>query len=261
MNDQNIILYEVKGKISIITLNRPPIHAFNLELMKNLNEKLEEADNDDKTTCVLLKSTGTRIFSAGLDLNVPVDADPDYLDKLVEYFKRNNQKMLLMKKPIIVQVQGSAIGYGILMILASDLRIFADRPIKEMFFRLPEIALKMYPKAGATILPLLTFGLSYTKQILLTADKFGLEELKNLNIPTRVVPLDELETETLKFAKILSRRMFSFPSLIKTSLNIMNNKFIERWFNLEDECGKIAYEKNSQKQLGDIINNIYKRYS
>ena len=85
MSTQDLCLYEVKGKVSVITLNRPPVHAFSLDLMKALNARLEEADKDENTTVVLLKSSGTKVFSAGIDIKVSSDASPDYFDEVGIY--------------------------------------------------------------------------------------------------------------------------------------------------------------------------------
>lgn len=260
MSNQDLCLYEVKGKISIITLNRPPVHAFNLDLMKALNARLKEADKDEKTTVVLLRSSGTKVFSAGIDIKVSPDANTKYFEDVRVVGRENNQKILTMRKPVVGQIQGTAIRYGMELVMACDLRIFADRPFEEMFFRMPEIDLVIYPQTGATILPLLAFGLTYAKNILFTADNFGLEELKKLNFPTMIFPLSELESETKKFTRTLSKRLDSFLFLMKSTLNIMNSKFIERWFDLEEECGAIAYKKKSQKELEVFIDDLYKKY-
>jgi len=261
MSNEDIILYDVKGRIGTITLNRPPVHAFNLELMKGLHEKLDVANKDDRVKCILLKSSGTRVFSAGIDIKSKnPEEDVEYFNEMKKYGRLNNQTMLLMKKPVVVQVQGTAIGYGMELVMASDLRIFADRPKEEMFFRMPEIALSIYPQTGATILPLLMFGLTHAKKVLFTSDDFYLEDLKRLDIPTRVFPLDKLEVETQKFMRTFSKRMESFMFLIKSSLTIMNNKLIERWFDLEDECGKAAYQKKSMQDWEDFIKKLYENY-
>ncbi|MHA1148239.1 MAG: enoyl-CoA hydratase/isomerase family protein [Promethearchaeota archaeon] len=261
MSTEDILLYEVKGKVAYITLNRPDMaHAFNWDLMVALWDALVKADNDDKVKIILLKSKGERVFSSGIDIKATTPDDIAYLAKMREIGRRITQYMLLMKKIIVVQVQGTAIGYGMELIMASDLKIFADKPIEEMFFRMPEIAIAIFPQTGATILPLLSFGLNYAKKILLTADKFGLEELKNLNFPTRVYPPAQLSSEVKKFLRTFSKRDYSFSFLIKSSLTIMNNKMIERWFDLEDECGKIAYEKKSMKELDEYIKVLYNRY-
>lgn len=260
MSDEDICLYEVKGKLAIITLNRPPVHAFNLDLMKSLNEKLNQAENDDNVTCILLKSSGTRVFSAGIDIKASKETTLEYHSQVRKYGRDNTEKIITMKKPVVCQIQGSAIGYGMMLLMACDLRIFAERPMEEMFFRFPEIDLGIYPQTGATILPLYAFGLSYAKQLLLTADNIGLEQLKNMNLATRIFPLNALESETLKFSKTLSKRLIPFLFLIKSTLHIMYNKNISRWFDLEDECGKIAYQKKSVKELDDLIKDLYTRY-
>ena len=178
MSEENIILYEVKNKYATITLNRPYIsNSFNVDLMKELYNKLIEADKDESVKCILLKSTGNRSFSTGIDLKSADPEDVKYMEDLKKNGRKITQMMMLMKKPIVCQVQGTAIGFGMELIMASDLRIFADRPIEEMFFRMPEIAISIYPQTGATLLPLLAFGLTYAKNLLLTSDRIGLEAI------------------------------------------------------------------------------------
>lgn len=261
MSEEEIILYKKRRSIAIITLNRPKMaHAFNWNLMKGLYDALIKAHNNGSIKCILLKSTGENAFSSGIDIRAASADDTEYLMKMRDLGRKVTETMLLMKKPIVVQVQGTAIGFGFEIVMASDLRIFADRPRDEMFFRMPEIAIGIYPQTGATILPLLAFGLSYAKNLLLTSDKIGLEKLKNLNFPTRVFPLDRLEIETKKFMRTFSKRKESFMHLIKSSLTIMNNKTIERWYDLEDKCGELAYESYSQRELDEIIKDLYDKY-
>ena len=224
-----------------------------------MHDRLEEAENEDKAKCLLIKSTGNKIFSAGFDTKVKPGETPDDMKEIFKYTKLNTQKMLLMKKPIIIQVQGTAIGYGMMLIMASDLRIFADRPFPEMFFRMPEIALSMFPRALATFMSLRSFGLSFAKNILLTSDKFGLEQLKNLNFPTRVFPPDELESKTEEFVKEFVKYKDSLMFLIKSSLTLMHDKYIEAWVELEEECNSAIMEKRSLKEWDEFIGPILSR--
>ncbi len=261
MSSENKLLYEVKDNVATIAINRPEkAHAFNVELLKALYDKLIEADKDEAVKCILIKSIGNeKIFSAGYDLTIVKDADK--MTKIIEFGRKINEKMLLMKKPIVTQVHGTAVGFGFLLIMGSDLRIFADKPIEKMFFRLPEIAISAYAQTGATLLPLLAFGLSYAKNLLFTSDRIGLEDLKNINFPTRIFPPDKLELETRKFLKILTKHLTTFLFLIKSSITLMNKQLIEKWFDLEDTCGKIAYEKKTHAELEAYIRDLYKKYS
>ncbi|MFW9942389.1 MAG: enoyl-CoA hydratase/isomerase family protein [Candidatus Thorarchaeota archaeon] len=263
MNNQELILYEVKGRIATITINRPnKANSCNITMLKMIYENLIKADQDEKVKCILIKSTGQRFFSAGYDLK-EIQGSPENVGKITEWGRKVNETIVLIKKPVITQVQGIAIGFGVLVILASDLRIFADRPKDELYLRLPEIAISAFPQTGATLLPLLAFGFNYAKNLLYTTDKVGIEELININFPTRIFPPDQLEAETLSFVKQLSKYQTEFLFFIKSMLTIMNKAYIKSCFDLEDECAKIAYstEKKSMKELDDFIKVMYKNFS
>ncbi|MCK4381913.1 MAG: enoyl-CoA hydratase/isomerase family protein [Candidatus Lokiarchaeota archaeon] len=260
MSNQKLILFEVKDRIATITINRPEkAHAFNISMLQMMHSRLLQADEDELAKCILIKSTGQRFFSAGYDLK-EIQGDPEKISKITEWGRKVNETMLLIKKPIITQVKGIAVGFGVLMILASDLRIFAERPKEELYLRLPEIAISAFPQTGATLLPLLSFGLTFAKNMLFTADKAGLEELKNVNFPTRIFPLDSIDLETRKFLKILTKHQTEFLFFIKSMLTIMNKAYIKSCFDLEDECGKLAFKKKSMKELDDFIKDLYKKY-
>ncbi|MFX0030913.1 MAG: enoyl-CoA hydratase/isomerase family protein [Candidatus Hermodarchaeota archaeon] len=262
MTDQDLILYDVKGRIATITINRPDkANSCNIAMLQSIHKGLIDADKDEKVKCILIKSAGERFFSAGYDLK-EIQGARENAAKIQEWGRKVNQTMLLMKKPIIVQVQGIAVGFGVMFMLAADLRIFADRPEEELYLRLPEIEIGAFPQTGATLIPLLTFGLSYAKTLLFTTDKVGIEDLKNLNLATRIFPLNQLETETLSFVKRLSRYQTEFLFFIKSMLTIMNKGFIKSCFDLEDECGAVAYatEKKSMKELDEFIQELYKKY-
>ncbi|MFX0047079.1 MAG: enoyl-CoA hydratase/isomerase family protein [Candidatus Hermodarchaeota archaeon] len=260
MSDQELILYEVKGRIATITIDRPEkAHAFSINMLQMMYNRLLEADEDELVKCILIKSTEQRFFSAGYDLK-EIQGAPEKISEITEWGRKVNETMLLLKKPIITQVQGIAVGFGVLMILASDLRVFADRPKEELYLRLPEIAISAFPQTGATLLPLLGFGLNYAKNMLFTADKAGLEELKNINFPTRIFPLDSIDLETRKFLKILTKHQTEFLFFIKSMLTIMNKAYIKSCFDLEDECGKLAFAKKSMTELDDFIKDLHKKY-
>ena len=262
MNNQDLILYDLRGHIAKITINRPEkAHSFNGDMLKSLHTKLIEADNDEQVRCILIKSTGQKFFSAGYDLK-EIQGDPKNVATIQQWGRKVNETMLLMKKPIITQIQGIAVGFGVMLILASDLKIFADRPMEELYLKLPEIEISAFPQTGATLLPLLAFGLSYAKKILLTADKIGLEELKNMNFPTRVFPLDQLDTETLSFVKQMSKYQMEFLIFIKSMLTIMNKRYIKSCFDLEEDCGRVTYDKKKKnmKELDEFLEGMREKF-
>ena len=263
MSNQKLILYEIKGQIALITINRPDkANSCNVAMLKKIYENLIDADNNEKVKCIIIKSTGQRFFSAGYDLK-EIQGAPENVAKIQEWGRKVNQTIIFIKKPVITQVQGIAVGFGVLLILASDLRVFANRTKEELYLRLPELAISAFPQTGATLLPLMAFGFSYAKHVLFTADKIGLEELKNLNFPTKIFPFDQLDSETITFVKGLTKYQKEFLFFTKSMLTIMNKNNITSYFDLEDECGKVAYakEKKSMKELNDFIKTLYEKYS
>jgi enoyl-CoA hydratase/carnithine racemase len=263
MNNQELILYEVEGRIATITIDREDkANSCNVDMLKKIHESLIDADKHEKVKCIIIKSTGEKFFSAGYDLK-EIQGSPENVAQITEWGRKVNETIVLMKKPVITQIQGIAVGFGVLMILASDLRIFADRPKDELYIRLPELAISAFPQTGATLLPLLAFGFSYAKYALFSADKIGLEELKKLNFPTRIFPLDQLNTETFNFAKQIAKYQTEFIFFTKSMLTIMNKAYIKSCLDLEDECGKAAYDKykKSMNELDEFIKSLYIKYS
>jgi len=260
---EDMVLYKIKNEYAEIIIDRPPVHAWSLTLMQQFYDKLLMADKDNMIKCILIKSTGTRLFSAGIDIKIQPDNPEQYLLDRKRLGRLIPEKMMLMKKPIICMVQGSAIGYGMIIIMASDLKIFADRPFPEMFFKMPEIELDMYPSSSATTGPLYAFGLNYAKNILLTSDRFGLEQLKNLNFPTRIFPLETIESDTENFMNEFVKHKESIMYLIKSTLTLMHNKNVSSWLDMElENSTKYRKEKmpKTSKEWDDYIEYLYKKY-
>jgi enoyl-CoA hydratase/carnithine racemase len=262
MSNQGFIIYEAKGRIATLTINRPnKANSCNIAMLKALYQNLLKINEDEKVECIIIKSTGDRFFSAGYDLK-EIQGAPENISQITEWGRKVNETIILMKKIVITQVQGIAIGLGVMIILGSDLKVFADRPKEELYLRLPELAISAFPQTGATLLPLLAFGLTYAKNLLFTTDKIGLKELRNINFPTRIFPLEELDNETYNFAKQIAKYQKEFSFFTKTMLRIMNKAYIKSCLDMEDECGKVAYDpkKYTMKELEDFINGLTKKY-
>ena len=261
MSDSNVVTYEVKRKYAEITLERPPVNAFDITLMKGLYEALVKADNEPKVRCVLIKSRG-KLFSAGIDTKwMMAGQSPEIMEEFGEITqKKLPLKLLLMKKPVVCMVHGSAIGYGMIVLMACDLRIFADRPKEEMFLKMPEVELSMATAAGSSFLPVLTFGISFAKSIMFTSDRFYVKDLPP-GYATRIFPPDVIESETEKFMQELSKRKESVMYLLKAKMTLHNKKYIERCFDLEQEVMPLELKgRKSMQEWDEYIQDLFKKY-
>ena len=261
MSSEDLILYEIKKKVAIITINRPgKANAANIEMLQTIHAKVLEADENENVNVILIKSVGERFFSAGYDLK-EVAGNPENVKKITDLGRKVNQTIMFLKKPVIVQVQGIAVGFGVLLIVAADLTVFADRSIEKLYLQLPELFINAYPQTGATLMPLMAFGIKYAKNLLFSNKKASLDELKNMNFPTKIFPLEELDSGALAFAEELGKLQMEFLFTAKTMLRIMNKAYIKSCLDMEDECGAYAYgPKKPMKDLHNFLDDINKRY-
>jgi len=262
MSDSDVVTYEVKRKYCEIILERPPVNAFDITLMKGLYEALVKADNDPKVRCVLIKSRG-KLFSAGIDTKWMMSGQP--LEVMQEFSDITQRKvplkLLLMKKPVVCMVHGSAIGYGMIVLMACDLRIFADRPEEEMFLKMPEVELSMATAAGSSLLPVLTFGLSFAKSIMFTSDRFYVKDLPP-GYATRIFSPETIESETEKFMQELSKRKESVLYLLKAKMTLHNKKYLERCIDLEQEVMplEVGSGRKTMQEWDEYIQELFRKY-
>lgn len=128
----NTILYEVEDSILTITLNRPEaLNAFNVEMKTELIDACDRADADDDVKAVIVTGAG-RGFCAGADLSVggkTFDADTR-TDRASGVNADGGGELTLrlyeLNKPVIAAINGAAVGVGVTMTLAMDIRLAAD---------------------------------------------------------------------------------------------------------------------------------------
>jgi enoyl-CoA hydratase/carnithine racemase len=200
----DIVLYEVDEKVGIITLNRPDkLNAISHELQHALTAAFKKADADPATSVVLLRAEG-RSFCAGYDIGAKPEADSDdwrgdatkahaHLHPQLEF------EMLpwLMRKPVIASVQGHVLGGGCELVMLCDMTIAADNAT----FGEPEVR---FSAVGPAIVMPMIIGYKKARELLYFGDQIDAKAALDLGMVNRVVPLAELRTASLKFAKRLS---------------------------------------------------------
>jgi enoyl-CoA hydratase len=210
------ILVETKGKVGLITLNRPQaLNALNGQLIGEINEALDGFEKDAGIGCVVL--TGSeKAFAAGADIKEMQNRSfpGTYLDDKFADWDRIGQR----RKPIVAAVAGFALGGGCELAMMCDFIIAADNAK----FGQPEINLGVIPGAGGTQRLTKAVGKAKAMDLCLTGRMMGAEEAERSGLVARVVPLADLLTETLKAAEAIASK--SLPSVM------MAKESVERAF-------------------------------
>ena len=122
------IRYDVKNAVAEVTLNRPDrLNAWTKTMMEELIAAADMADADDAVRAVIVTGAG-RAFCAGADLDPDTFAERQEAARSTEGVPRDTAgrltlKLIDIKKPIIAAINGPAVGVGITMTLAMDIRL------------------------------------------------------------------------------------------------------------------------------------------
>jgi enoyl-CoA hydratase len=214
MADYQNIIVETRGRVGLITLNRPKqLNALNDALMDELGEALLAFDADDGIGAIVLTGSD-RAFAAGAD--IAAMAKWDYMDVYrTEYISRNWETIRKVRKPVIAAVAGFALGGGCELAMMCDFVIAAE----SAKFGQPEIKLGVIPGAGGTQRLPRAVSKAKAMDLCLTARMMDAAEAERAGLVSRVVPNEKLLDEALEAATTIAG--FSLPSvmMIKESIN------------------------------------------
>ncbi|MFB0515689.1 MAG: enoyl-CoA hydratase/isomerase family protein, partial [Candidatus Neomarinimicrobiota bacterium] len=136
---------EREGWIATLTLSRPPVNALSQDMVRELAEAAKVLAADDGVSVVLIRSD-QRHFCAGADLKERSTIPDDQVSAVVGAIRDCFDDLARLPQPTIAAVHGSALGGGVELALACDLRIMAD----DVRFGFSEVSLGIIPGAGGT---------------------------------------------------------------------------------------------------------------
>jgi enoyl-CoA hydratase len=200
MSDYQAITYAVAEHVATVTLNRPEVHnAMNEAMRRDLTRCFDTIATDEDVQAVVVTGAGERAFSAGADIR-------EFVEPLVPVRFREQRRRLDFRQamdrcwqPILAAVNGFALGGGLELALACDMRIAAVGAT----LGLTEINLAIIPGGGGTQrLPRLV-GRGKALELILTGARIPADEALRIGLVERVVPTGE----ALKAATELARSM------------------------------------------------------
>jgi len=208
------ILVERRGKVGVITLNRPKaLNALSSTLMDELAHGLDELEADDTVGCLVI--TGSeKAFAAGADIK-EMQAK-SYMDVYKEDFITARwEHVTRVRKPVIAAVAGYALGGGCELAMMCDFIIAADTAK----FGQPEITIGTIPGSGGTQRLTRFVGKSKAMDMCLTGRMMDAGEAERAGLVSRVVPAAELMDEVLKVAERIADMSRPIVMLAKESVN------------------------------------------
>jgi enoyl-CoA hydratase/carnithine racemase len=196
------VAYAVSDRIARITLNRPPVNALTLDMIRGVVAALRRAAADDAVRVVILTSAMPRRFCAGLDLDLLLEADNEKIRALLQalYLDLHDIQRAL-GKPSIAAVGGAARGGGVTLAISCDVIIAAGSAT----FGYPEIDIGVLPAIHFAHLPRIV-GRHRAFELLFSGRSFGAQEAFELGLVSKVVADSEIANATMALAKTFAAK-------------------------------------------------------
>jgi len=210
------ILVETRGRVGIVTLNRPQaLNALNNRLMRELMDALDAFDKDDDIGALVL--TGNeKAFAAGADIKEM--AEKTTLQMMDSDHIAAFGRIRTIRKPVIAAVSGWALGGGCEIALACDMIVASD----SARFGLPEINLGVIPGAGGTQRLVRAVGKALAMEMILNDRRLTAQEALHYGLVNRVVPVGDYLNVAILLADEIAARA---PLAVRAAKRMINHSY------------------------------------
>lgn len=211
-----MILAETRGRVGLITLNRPQVmNALNNQLMREAMDTLEAFDKNDTISAMVI--TGNeKAFAAGADIK-------EMANKSIQQMMDTDHiavfgRIRTIRKPVIAAVSGWTLGGGCEIAMSCDM-IVASETAR---FGLPEVTIGVIPGAGGTQRLTRAVGKALAMEMILNNRMLSAQEALQHGLVNRVVPVDAYLDEALSLAEEIASRA---PLAVRAAKKMINQTY------------------------------------
>ncbi|MEM4704249.1 MAG: enoyl-CoA hydratase-related protein [Candidatus Bathyarchaeia archaeon] len=243
--EYKLIIYEKNQNVATITLNRPEaLNAFSKEVITELLHALEDARNDENTRVIVLTGAGEKAFSAGADIKSMIGMTPLKARELSLMGEKLCTTLENLEKPVIAAINGFALGGGMEVAMACDLRIASETARMGQ----TEINIGLIPGWGGTQRLTRLVGIGKAKELVFTGKMIDAKTAELLGIVNMVVPADKFRETVMQFAAELATKAPVALRVAKALINRGADASLEASLALEREgFGVVASTEDLQE--------------
>ena len=239
------IMFGVEDSVAVVTLNRPEVlNALNEETMKELGSAMSECKQDGTVRVVILTGVGDKAFIAGADINEFVGKSPAMIMDFAELGHNVVRIMETMGKPIVAAVNGYALGGGLEISMACDMRFASDKAR----FGQPEILLGLIPGMGGTQRLSRLVGIGLARELIMSGEQVTAQRAYEIGLVNRVFPAEQLMEGTKKFAQRLAGLPPFALRMAKYAINYGYDLALENANSLELQCFSQCWSPEDLKE-------------
>lgn len=198
---ETLLIDKLQEGIVVATLNRPEkANALSIQLLRELNDFLSSVENDQTIRVVIFTGSDKKVFCAGADLRERKEMDEQEVRFAVQKIKMTINRIAALKQPTVAAMNGTALGGGLELALACDIRVASLYGQ----YGLTETSLAIIPGAGGTQRLSRLIGIGKAKELIFTATKIDGAEAKAVGLVEHVEKQEEVMKKAMKLAKLIA---------------------------------------------------------
>jgi len=232
MSYDNLIL-ERKDHIAIITLNHPPVNAWNLGLMNDFEKAVDEIEGDKDVRVLIITGAGEKCFSAGFDVS---DAANSHITspKGRDIWTRLDR----FTKPVIAAINGFAMGGGLELALCCHFRIMVDDP--KATVGLTELNLGIIPGWGGTQRLTRVVGKAKALDMILFSKRIDAKEALSIGLVNQITTKDKLMDDAIALAEVLAKRPPLAVGAVMRAISAFDYSGLDAGLKVEEEGSAVV---------------------
>ncbi len=202
MSSSEFIKKRKEESALVITLDNPPVNALNLKLLDELVAAVKEGNEDPEVRGIVITGAGNNAFCAGADLKMMQDLGPQDADRIAKVGHDAFNALENSSKPVLVAVNGLALGGGCELSMSCDLRFASDRAR----FGQPEVTLGLIPGWGGTQRMPRLIGKAKAKELIFSGQIINAQEALRIGLVNKVVPDGEELRAAVDYVRMLAAK-------------------------------------------------------
>lgn len=187
---------------AVVTFNNPPAHTWTFDSLAELRDLVLELNRDRDIYALVLTGDGDKFFSAGADLKVFADGDKKVAAEMADIFGQAFETLSNFRGVSIAAINGYAMGGGLEVALACDLRI-AEQGAQ---MALPEATVGLLPCAGGTQNLHILVGEGWAKRMILCGERVDAERAERIGLVEEVVEKGKSLSAALDLAQKVGKQ-------------------------------------------------------
>ncbi len=224
---------EKKEYICTITLNHPPVNAWNWDMMSGFEKAVNEIENDPEVRVLIITGGGEKAFSAGFDLSDSANAH-----KTSPKGRELWTKLDRFSKPVIAAINGHVLAGGLELALSCHFRIMVDDP--KLNLGLTELNVGIIPGWGGTQRLTRIVGKAKALDMILLSTRINPQQALEIGLVNQLSTADQLMTDALEFAAKLVKRPPLAVGCVLKAISAGEYEGFEQGLKVEEEGSAIV---------------------